>query len=72
MKKLSKLKLKQFHEMSDFEMRNVVGGNGGYSDPCFKPDSGYGKCKLESCTTSSGASGKCKVRQAETQCRCLE
>jgi len=26
MKKLSKLKLKEFHEMSDFEMKNVVGG----------------------------------------------
>lgn len=26
MKKLSKLKLREFHEMSDFEMKNVVGG----------------------------------------------
>ena len=26
MKKLSKLKLNEFHEMSDYEMKNVIGG----------------------------------------------
>lgn len=46
MKKLSKLKLKEFHEMSDSEMKNIVGGyysdseadKKPYSDSCFKPN----------------------------------
>lgn len=30
MKKLSKLKLKEFREMSDFEMKQVLGGSGDF------------------------------------------
>ncbi|WP_418748746.1 TIGR04149 family rSAM-modified RiPP [Faecalibacillus intestinalis] len=79
MKKLSILKLKEFHEMSDSEMKNIVGGyysdseadKKPYSDSCFKPNSSYGQCKPVKCTKSDGSAGTCKVRQAETRCRCL-
>lgn len=34
MKKLSKLKLKEFHEMSDSEMKSIVGGGNGRATNC--------------------------------------
>ncbi len=41
MKKLSKLKLKEFHEMSDFEMKNVVGGHMQYVESSWCPQEEY-------------------------------
>ncbi|MEY8685242.1 TIGR04149 family rSAM-modified RiPP [Bacteroides sp. AN502(2024)] len=41
MKKLSKLKLKEFHEMSDFEMRNVVGGHAEYTESSWYSQGEY-------------------------------
>lgn len=71
MKKLSKLRLKEFHEMSDLEMQKVVGGYGNtdsdtsYVESCKGT---YSQCS-GSCT-KDGKAGKCKVKQAETMCKC--
>lgn len=50
MKKLSKLKLKEFHEMSDFEMKNVVGGYGGEESGGGYIDPSVGKCSNDRCS----------------------
>lgn len=62
MKKLSKLKLKEFCEMSDSEMKNVVGG---YFDPWDGAGTGNidggsgevpGRCKANGCNSAKDCS----------------
>lgn len=58
MKKLNKIKLNDFHEMNEMEMKNVVGGSGSAGD-C---PSGQIKC---SCTSSSGTTTNSCVSSIE-------
>lgn len=48
MKKLSKLKLKEFQELSGLEMRNVIGGYAGSEN--------YPRCKKTGCLVNSNCS----------------
>jgi|GEM_PF-2240619 len=58
-------------KMSRKEMRNIMAGSGGGSS-CYNWSGAYCGANLNSpCTKTDGSSGKCGVRQAETQCRCL-
>jgi len=57
MKKLSKLNLKDFREMSDFEMKHVLGGSGSLEDGgtgVIGGGSGElpGRCKADGCNTA--------------------
>lgn len=68
MKKLSKLKLRDFSVMSETEMKSVIGGYDGYGDT-HCPQTG--KCG-GSCSTS-GKSGTCKTGPGPTyDCLCFE
>jgi len=55
-------------KLSRKEMRNIMAGSGstdcGFQTYC-------GNALNQPCTTSNGTTGKCGVRTAETQCRCL-
>lgn len=54
MKKLTKLNLKEFHEMSNHEMKNILGGYGDYDgdgDGNYggNTDPSVGKCSRDRC-----------------------
>lgn len=59
-------------KLSRKEMRGIMAGSGlGGSSGCQVSPSFCGSSSNNSCTKPDGSSGKCGVRAAETQCRCL-
>lgn len=52
MKKLSKLKLKEFREMSDFEMKQVLGGSGDFEGGGTGNLEGGSGVEATSCSTT--------------------
>jgi natural product precursor len=77
MKKLKKLKLKEFHEMSDFEMKGVRGGySGEFGKKCSQGTSDYqcfGSCEQE--LTYNGTTylfvGSCHYSGISNICACV-
>lgn len=51
MRKLSKLKLQEFREMSDFEMKHVLGGSGSFDDGGTGLIGGGSGVEATSCST---------------------
>jgi len=64
MKDLTKVKIREFVEMSDKEMKHVVAGSAasttsGTTDKTCDPKASSSTCSGD-CTTASGMSGTCK------------
>lgn len=73
MKKLSKLSLKDFREMSDFEMKNVLGGSGSFpGGGTGNIDGGSGeithKCDLKCSNGDSFKAYDCDKASSESAC----
>lgn len=54
MKKLSRLKLKEFHEMNDFEMKKIIGGYDNETDGSKPHKCSYDRCSGD-CVVGDGA-----------------
>lgn len=77
MKKLGKLKLNDFHEMSDVEMKKVVGGTGHSSGSDCPTDGGVESKCSQSCwvdgTMIQGDCGWVSVGPSEAKvCACIQ
>lgn len=63
MKKLSKITLKKEQILSDYEMKNISGGQLPYVESCVA--SSYDRCIIGSCNKSEGEispAGECKTK----------
>lgn len=77
MKKLTKLRLKEYHEMNDSEMKGIRGGYGGFEKKCPNGNSDYqcfGSC--ETGVTYNGQTvwvvGSCHYSGFNNICACRQ
>lgn len=76
MKKLTKLRLKEYHEMNDSEMKSIRGGYGGFGKKCPSGSSDYqcfGSCEEELVVgdTTYLLTGSCHFSGMTYICACV-
>ena len=77
MKRLGKVKLNNYREMNDFEMKSILGGEDAYVTCSLnvKGTACSDTCKGKACKTSLGYAGTCAFTdyygQKSNTCECL-
>lgn len=72
MKKLTKLKLKDFREMSDFEMKNVLGGSGSFDDGGTGVIGGGSGVEATNCSTQCRNGSTVEIKNCIGRCEAVD